>query len=252
MKTTPIATAVLLSLMLASCGDKADSARSSVPAGPDAPAQTDAPYVEASHADTTQAASGLPQADMNKPLNSYPELQSGQQIMFLYVAASKLPPDYAKLADYYSDEYRGTSDNFRKNDLLKAIKPQLEQKIQQAEANPYAWMQVDGVNLGPYDFERKGFPVNEFEGNRERYFYDSGYYRLTWANADQMRFVSVSDETKAREIESLRTQSAIPAKIYFFAQSADLNRQMVQAYVTHVVITDQSGRALVEYGPQGG
>ena len=87
--------------------------------------------------------SGLPEPDMKKPLESYPELQSGQQIMFLYVAASKLPPDFAKLAEAYSSEYRNTYDTFRKNDLLTAIKPQLEQKIKEAAASPYAWMQVN-------------------------------------------------------------------------------------------------------------
>ena len=255
-KTTSLLIWALL-LSLAACGkqeaDRASGANAGEKAaehsyigGPDGRSEDDTPVA------AEQAASGLPQPDMKKPLSSYPELQSGQQIMFLYVAASKLPPDYPKLAEWISDDYRMTSDNFRKNDLLSALKPQMEQKIKQAEANPYAWMQVDGVSLEPYDFERKGFSVGEFAGNQERYFYDVSQYRLRWANADQVQFVSVPDEAKAREIETLRSQYVVKAKVYFFAQSADLNSRIVQAYVTHVVITDQSGRMLVEYGPQGG
>lgn len=199
------------------------------------------------------ASPGLPEPDMKKPLESYPELQSGQQIMFLYVAASKLPPDFAKLAESFSQEYRNTSDSFRKNDLLNAIKPQLEQKIKEAEASPYAWMQVVSANLGPYDFERKGFPVREFEQGRERYFYDGSNYRLTWANVDEIQFVSVPDEAKARELEALRNiAQGVQMKIYFFAQSADLNRQVVNAYVTRIRFTDRDGRVLVEYGPERG
>jgi arginine/lysine/ornithine decarboxylase len=39
--------------------------------------------------------------------------------------------------------------------------------------------------------------------------------------------------------------------VYFFAQSADLNRQIVRAYVTGVRISDRDGRVLAEYRPQG-
>lgn len=200
--------------------------------------------------DEATSSPGLPQADMKRPLDSYPELRSGQQIMFLYVAASRLPPDFPKLAGRYSEEYRHASDTFRKNDLLNAIKPQLEQKIEEAEKTPYAWMQVNHANLGPYDFERKGFPVHEFDPGSERYFYDDSSYRITWSNGDQVRFLSVPDETKAREIEALRNiAQALQMKIYFFAQGADLNQQMVNAYVTRVRIVDKTGRVIAEYGP---
>lgn len=201
----------------------------------------------------TSPSSGLPEPDMKKPLESYPELQSGQQIMFLYVAASKLPPDFARLAEAYSSEYRNTYDTFRKNDLLNAIKPQLEQKIKDAAALPYVWMQVNHAGLGAYDFERKGFPVDEFEPGNERYFHDDSSYRIAWANGDQVRFLSVPDEAAAREIESLRhIAQGVQMRIYFFAQSADLNQRIVQAYVTRVRLTDRDGRVLAEYGPQDG
>ena len=92
------------------------------------------------------AVAALPQPDANKPLSSYPEIESGMQVMFLYVAASRLPPDYTKLAETFSSEYRGTSDSFRKNDLMQAIKPQLEEKIAIAKSAPYGWMEIEGHN----------------------------------------------------------------------------------------------------------
>lgn len=195
------------------------------------------------------AAPGLPKADMNKPLDAYPELQNGQQLMFLYTAASRLPPDFAKLAGHYSRDYRDTSDSFRKNDLLQAIKPQLEQQIAAAAASPYAWMPVDNVRLGAYDFDRKGFPVNEFDNDGQRYFRDNYGYKLSWANRDQVRFAPVTDEARARELESLRTRHRLGLKVYFFAQSANLNSQTIEAYVTRVQVMDRDGRVLAEYGP---
>lgn len=195
---------------------------------------------------------GLPRPDMKKPLGDYPELQSGQQIMFLYTAASRLPPDFAKLAEHYSRDYRNTSDSFRKNDLLQAIKPQLEQQIAAAAASPYAWMPVGNAQLGAYDFERKGFPVNEFDNDGQRYFNDNYGYKLSWANRDQVRFATVPDEAQARELESLRTRHRLGLKVYFFAQSANLNSQTIEAHVTRVQVVDRDGRVLAEYGPGKG
>ena len=172
--------------------------------------------------------------------------------MFLYVAASKLPPDFEKLAASYSSEYRETNDSFRKNDLMQAIKPQLEEKIAQAKAAPYGWMDVDDSdNLGAYDFARKGFPVGEFEDSKYRYFNDNYSHKIGWANYSQVAFVPVADEATARQIEAMRSKygNTPRLKVYFFAQSAHLDNERVNALVTHVQITDKSGRVLAEYGP---
>ena len=199
------------------------------------------------------AIAALPQPDANKSLSDYPELDSGNQVMFLYIAASKLPPDYEKLAASYSSEYRSTSDSFRKNDLLQAIKPQLDQKLALAAANPYGWMDIDDAKLGAYDFARKGFPVGEFDDGRYRYFYDNSDYKIGWINPGQVAFAPVPDEALARKIESMRSgySNQPKLKVYFFAQSADLDGQKVGVLVTRVQITDKSGRVLVEYGPDG-
>lgn len=208
----------------------------------------------ADKAKANTAAAAVPQPDASKPLSSYAEVDSGLQIMFLYVAASRLPPDFLKLAETYSSEYRETNDNFRKNDLMQAIRPQLEEKIAIAKSMPYGWMDIDDSdNLGAYDFARKGFPIEEFQSERYRYVNDASEYKLSWANHDQVAFAPVPEETVARQLESMRTNySNKPRlKIFFFAQSADLNEQKVDALVTHVQITDQSGRVLAEYGPDG-
>ena len=200
------------------------------------------------------AAAALPQPDPDKPLSGYPELTSGNQIMFLYVAASKLPPDYSELAERFSSEYRGTDDSFRRKDLLKAITPQLDQKIAEATASPYAWMEVEDASLRAYDFDRGGFPVGEFSGRGSRYFFDNPEYRIGWANPGQVDFAPVGDEAAARKIEAMRNAygNTPRLKVYFFAQSADLSEQKVNALVTAVQIVDKSGRVLAEYRPNAG
>lgn len=200
------------------------------------------------------AAAALPQPDPDKPLSSYPELTGGQDVMFLYVAASKMPPDFEKLAESFSREYRQTSDAFRKNDLLEALKPQLEQRIAQATAAPYAWVQIDNPGLDSYDFERGGFTVGEFTSEMRRYYNDASSYSYQWANRDQVVFAPVADEDVARKLESMRTdrRQSPRLKVYFFAQSADLNSQRINALVTRVQVTDRNGNVLFEYGPQQG
>jgi hypothetical protein len=252
MSIKPVSIAILTVLALSAC--KKDEATAE-PAGASAPSGLlgNATAEATAKAKAAEAKAALPQPDAAKPLAAYTELESGNQIMFLYVAASKLPPDYEKLAASYSNEYRNTSDSFRKNDLLQAIKPQLEQKIAQASADPYGWMEVDDARLGAYDFQRKGFPIGEFEDGRYRYFNDAYDYKIGWANYSQLAFAPVADEAIARQLESMRTgYSNTPRlKIYFFAQGADLDNERVRALVTRVQITDKSGRVLAEYGPDG-
>lgn len=228
--------------VLASCSGKdADTT-------PPADGSADAKAADTAATATTPA---IPQADLGRPLTAYRELKDGQQIMFLYTAASRLPPDFEKLANGMSREYRQTSDTFRKRDLLEALKPRIEQAIAQAAAEPYAWVQLDGADLQPYDFERKGFQLDEFAADHRRFFTDLSEYSYTWANRGQVLFAPVADEAIAREIEATRTKwNATPSlRIFFFAQSANLDRQNIDAYVTRVQVVGRDGRVLAEYGP---
>ena len=252
MRKITITLLVTSVLALSACKQEAKNAEAE--SDTDAPAPTGMLGAAADKAKAKTVTAAVPQPDATKSLSSYPEVDSGMQIMFLYVAASRLPPDFTKLAETYSSEYRETNDSFRKNDLMQAIKPQLEEKIAVAKSMPYGWMDIeDSDNLGAYDFERKGFPIEEFQSGRYRYINDAYQYKLTWANHGQVAFAPVPDETTARQLESMRTNySNKPRlKIYFFAQSADLNEQKVDAIVTRVQITDKSGRVLAEYGPDG-
>lgn len=251
MRHTILLLMIAATLALPACNKDAKDAGTPANDSPEAPSGM---LGEAANkAKAEQAAAALPQPDTSKPLASYTELDSGNQIMFLYVAASKLPPDYEKLAQSYSREYRESNDSFRKNDLLQAIKPQLDQKIAMAKADPYGWMQIDDARLGAYDFDRKGFPVGEFEEGRYRYFNDAYDYNIGWSNYAQMGFLPVADEATARQIESIRAKygSQPRLKVYFFAQTADLDNQRVNALVTRTQLVDRSGRVLAEYGPDG-
>lgn len=193
----------------------------------------------------------LPQADLAKPVSEYVELTNGSQLMFLYTAISGVPADFPKMAEASSREYRETADGFRKSDILKSIQPNLEAGIADAKAKPYYWMSIDGNDIATYDFDKKGFPVNDFSEGSYRYFNDISQYKLTWANAKDVAFSPVGSEDVARKIESMRNDysNKLTLKVYFFGQSADMNQMAVKAFVTRVQFVDKSGSVLAEYGP---
>ena len=249
MNYTPLTFALTAMLALSAC--KPDPA---VVAAKDAEERA-----ETEIAAKAEAEAKLPQPDMDKPLASYKLLEdSGSDSIFLYQAVSNMPPDFEKLAGMYSKEYREASDSFRKQELLTALKPQMQQHIADAQSSPYAYIKLDyNNNLEAYDFQRKGFPVFSFgENTRKEVLGDyNSSSTLNWINKSQVAFAPIADESVAREIEGMRTKqrhnNPPRLKVYFLAQSADLNSNEINAYVTRVQIVDKSGRVLAEYGPDG-
>lgn len=250
MKHYALATALLAACALSACDKKE---RAGAGAASEDPAPTGMMAEAARKAEAQARIAALPKADLSRPLSSYAKLDGGEHLMFLYLAASKLPPDFAAVAAEFSSDYRDTSDSFRKQDLLTALKPQIQARIQDAAQQPYTWMEVDDSdNLAGYDFQRGGFPVTEFQEDMTRYFNDAYEYKLKWANREALVFAPVKDEAVARELEAMRNDySNKPRlKVYFFAQAVDLDSKHIKAHVTRVQITDASGRVMAEYGPK--
>lgn len=77
---------------------------------------------------STPAAPTLPIAEAATPLSTYVNVDSGIQLAYLYYAVSGLPTDYEKLAEISSQDYRSTTDSFKKKDILDTLKPQIDQQ----------------------------------------------------------------------------------------------------------------------------
>lgn len=239
----PLALALAGALCLSACSKHDDASASA-----DTPA--------ASPAAETAAAPAVPQADPSKPLSSYTEMGELEQFLALFGAVGATAPDFDRMAKALSDDYIKEEDEFKKHDLLAKLQPQLEQRIAQAKASPYAWYLVENPHLDGYDFTRKGFPVGEFTRDQHRSLDDYDLFSFQWVNRDQVAFVPVADEALARQIESVRDDAGkTPAlKVFFFAQSVDPNVDMHRMYaqVTHVQLIDASGAVLAEYDPTPG
>ena len=201
----------------------------------------------------------------DRPLASYVEIDSGKQLGYQYAARHE-PVDYTALAKGTMwNDFRRTSDQFAQQDMIAKAMPEMEQAVAAEKANPYHWMTVgmsDNV-FDAYDFQRKGFPINEFTKPGARSFRDTPSYQVKWANASQVAFAPVTDQEAAREIEAYRAGNKpfvlgltpYPLlKIYYFVQSgtpreSEFKADTVEAWITHIQINDPTGKLLAEYKP---
>lgn len=199
---------------------------------------------EAIKAVAMQAA--LPKADKNTPLENYVELNSGNQIMFAYLGLMNTPPDYKEIADQYSKDYGRTQDEFKKNDLLNALKPRIDAEIAKAKTSRYLKLSLNNP-VDKYDFEKKAFPLNKslWESGSFRFFSDNSTYKLSFSNGEAFRFLSTANDEDARKIEGLRTQyEALELVAYCFFQDADPSNRSVKAEIVKVALVDKKGNVI--------
>jgi hypothetical protein len=185
----------------------------------------------------------LPQGNPDTPLSQYRELTSDKDVMFTYYALSSLPVDYDKILANYSQDYKSTSDEFKKQDIQKALKPKVDQEIANAKASTYIKMKWDQFSLDKYDFQAKGFPQNKLTNNVN---FGWGYdYRIEFTNGDEYKLLKVADEAKARIIEEKRSKyQQLDLIIYAFIQDTAIDQHHVKVQIQKVVLVDKNGTEL--------
>jgi hypothetical protein len=225
-------------LSLTACSDKAGQENSSNDTAPTlADAMSDQGKAQA-------AANALPQGDKSTPDNAYSEITSGEQIAFIYYGLAKMPVDYAKVAEIYPD-YRYTNDEFKKQDLLNALKPKIDQEIAKGKATQYYKIKWDNFSLEQYDFNAKGFPQNQISPGTS-FGWSETNYRITFSNSDEFKLLKVEDEAKARVIAEKRSKyQSMHLIAYGYAQEADLTDHTVKLQIQKVVLTDKNGIELM-------
>ena len=192
-----------------------------------------------------------PQPDQSYPISNYTNLTSGNQLMFLYYALSGMPPDYSKIARFYSQDYRNTSDAFKQQDILKALSPQIDLSISAAKNQRYLIWTENYSYLGHYDFNKKSFLINSpyFQNaTTTGYFNDNNGYKIKFMNGTDFAALPVPDENLAKDIESRVSKSQpFNIKIFCFAQNADPSDNSIDTIITRVEIFTQNGTAIASY-----
>jgi len=199
-----------------------------------------------------QARANLPKGDPNTPASSYTDIDSGNQIMFAYLGIAGMPIDYNEVAGNYSRDYTSTSDEFKKNDLLKALKLKIDAGVAQAAQQRYVKLEIADP-VGKYDFDKKGFPLDSsvWEKGSYRYFGDNSSYKIGFNNGATFRYLNVPEEDKARVIEGLRSKyQAMRMVVYGYVQDADVSKKVVLAQILKIELTDKNGNLLATQAAQ--
>jgi hypothetical protein len=204
-----------------------------------------------------KAEAPVSKVDYSVPLSQYQELGKGEQLMFLYLALSKMPVDYNKTAFILSNDYRQVRDEFKKKDLLQALSAGVDGEIESARQTTYRYMDV-GDKIDKYDFGAKAFPLPSFAQPQLRFFratetywylmYENPHHRLVFSNSKDFSEIPVPDEGTARAIESLRVSrgAQIKLRIYFVATGTRLGHTTVTGEITKIRIIGPRGAVLAE------
>lgn len=239
---------VVAATALGGCGKETPPAEASTKANAAAaaPAAPD-PATLAANAHAKAEAAALPRADAATPAAQYREIDSGNQLMFAYLALSGMPPDYPAIAQRLSREYAGTGDAFRKQELLNALKPQIDAKVKAAAGERYFKYRLNGSGmLQAYDLDKGAFPSKLGEAGTYYYLFDNGEYQLAFTNGEAFAQLKVPAEA-ARAIEAARSSYRnFDVVVYGFAQDADITSKRVRAQIVRVGIRVNGTETLVE------
>jgi hypothetical protein len=191
-------------------------------------------------------ANALPQGDPNTSLDHYKKLTSNTDVMFVYYALSAMPVNYDNIAQGYSQDYRDTNDDFKKQDILKALKPRIDQEITLAKSARYLKIKQERFRLDKYDFQAKGFPQSAI--SNQLYFgeyYSGPSYKVLLTNSEDFKLLKVADEAKARVIENKRSKNEdMNLVFYVYAQDVDPNERFVKGQIMKVALQDKNGTEL--------
>ena len=240
----PILYTILVAATLAglgACSERADANKGAAPNLADVTAPA---AIEAIKQDVKRAA--LPKANKGTPAEEYVEFSSGNQIMFTNLSLAAMPVDSKEIARVYSQDFANATDEFRKNDLLTALKPKIDAEVAKAGQRRYGKVTIDRP-IEKYDFDKKGFPVESsvWESGSYRYFSDNSNYRVGFSNGDAFRYLNVAAEESARAIEAMRSAyEPLQLVVYFYTQEADVSNKTVKAEIVKVDLLGKHGKVL--------
>jgi hypothetical protein len=190
-----------------------------------------------------------PRGDSSIPLDKYQELLGGKQLLYAYYAVSSMPVDFEKVASIISRQYQNEQDEFKKHDMLSALKPGILGEIDKAKQNKYYSMRIgDNRILDKYDFSNQTFSIPPLsDPSTSRYFGDASSYRLGFSNSKAFSSLKVADENTARTMESLRLKyDGLRLIVYFFANDTELGDTKLKAEIMHIRLIDKQGKVLAE------
>lgn len=180
------------------------------------------------------------------PETAYAEITDGEKLVYLYYGLSQLPVDYQEIANSTVRDFRYERDEFKKRDILNALKPKIDADIKAAGAQRYLKFRANDTGLySEYDFNKKAFKQNAIGPGTRFSFGDVGQ-KIAFTNATSFEWIPVPDESQARQLTAMRSKyDGITLDIYLFAQEADLNEKAIRCQIMKMVYKTKDGLEIV-------
>lgn len=231
--------AVLLisSALLVACGQDTASAPAAAPAT--LPFSAGAVKPEAPQAPRIKG-------DASRPLEQYQVIDSGDMLLALTHTDRPEGPNLEELATALSERYSRENDGFKRQDILKAIQPEIESLLLKARSQRYLAMDIRAAyEVETYDFGSKSFELRLFGNSYSRhYFNDHPSASVAFFNKSDFRHMRVEDETAARRIEALRGKDGMTLRVYFFVPGFNSLNSNLDAQVMAVALLDRDGKTI--------
>ncbi len=166
-----------------------------------------------------------------------------ENIPFLYESRAAVKAPEHRLASLISDDYRSAKDEFTRHDLMKQLRPVINERLAEGKKTKNVIMLVN-TRLGDYDFNKGVFPTGIDGGT---YLNHENGYAVRFTNADAASLLPVSIETARSLAGHLRDTRRGHLKIYGIiagAKEEKLNwslRKVLKVKITKIEVKHESG-----------
>lgn len=192
------------------------------------------------------------------PLASYKRLVSDQDHMLNFLKLYKKPVTDEQLNKFTGEKYL-PENGFEKQEQIQRVAASAKKALP-AMPGPYVILE-SSLQLQPYSFEKKSFPLPNLQSSAERYIFSAKptkasslppTYKLT-VPASMMTYTPISIE-EAKKIEQARTASAI-MKLRTYVQINDTvidnsGTPIVYATISAIEVSTAAGAQLFKISAQ--
>lgn len=193
-----------------------------------------------------------PMPDWNTPIKDYVPLVKNEQMAEQYVAHDHKLSDN-QIASILYAKYATQKDVFKKQEMLKKLKPVMDKRLAEIRRHPYVYTPKLTMTLRNYSFKKHGFKVAFallLSGGTMYFPNGDGYpvYSATLLNHEDFSFLPVKNTALAKKIETFVAKNqSLYVRIYMFVNGAD--RTEVRAVGTRVNVYGPNKHLLMVYTP---
>lgn len=192
--------------------------------------------------------------DANTPAAAYKLIDSNLNLLYIYYAFSGMPIDYEAIATESSQEYRSTSDGFKRQEIMAALKPKIDTQLQEVKTGRYFTVKTNDRALGHYNFDSKSFPVRGITESQYLTYSDIANHasQVKASLSNSAIFMNYKEENidkaKALEARVAQGKAAGPSKLYLFVRDTEsASGKLINFEILRIEIQDRDGKVFASF-----